>query len=82
MQANRSLKIGALGTAVAALVCFTPLVAGGLGALGLAAWFPQIDSAFHLVFGVSIGIALYGGYHLVWGRSASSQADAEIRDHA
>ena len=75
MQANRSLRVGALGTVVAALVCFTPLVAGGLGALGLAAWFPQIDATFHVVFGVSLGIAVYGGYHLVRSRSEPSRAD-------
>ncbi len=80
MRANRSLRVGALGTVVAALVCFTPLVAGGLGVLGLAAWFPQIDSAFHLVFGVSTGIAVYGGYHVVRSRREQSQTDAEIRD--
>ncbi len=75
MQANRSLRVGALGTVVAALVCFTPLVAGGLGALGLAAWFPQIDATFHVVFGVSLGIAVYGGYHLVRSRREPSKAD-------
>ena len=80
MQANRSLRAGALGTVVAALVCFTPLAAAGLGALGLAAWFPQIDAVFHLVLGVSIGIALYGGYQFVRSRSKPSDADAVTRD--
>ncbi|MEE8556633.1 MAG: mercury transporter [Myxococcota bacterium] len=75
MRANRSLRVGATGTAVAALVCFTPLVAGGLGALGLAAWFPQIDSVFHLVFGVSLGIAIYGGYQILRRRNEPSEAD-------
>ncbi len=77
MRANRSLRVGALGTVVAALVCFTPLAAAGLGALGLAAWFPQIDAGFHLVFGISIGIAVYGGYHVVRSRREQSQTDAE-----
>ena len=80
MKANRSLRVGALGTAVAALVCFTPLVAGGLAFLGLAAWFPRIDSVFHLVFAVSLGIAIYGGYHILRRRSEPSETDAEIRD--
>ena len=78
MKANRPLRVGALGTVIAALVCFTPLVVGGLGALGLAAWFPQIDAAFHLVFGVSLGIAVYGGYLLF--RNRSKPSEAEIRD--
>ncbi len=80
MLGNRSLRVGALGTGVAVLVCFTPLVAGGLGALGLAAWFPQIDATFHVVFGISVGIAAYGLYHVLRSRSGRSEADAKIPD--
>ena len=80
MQGNRSLRVGALGTLFAVLVCFTPLVAGGLGALGLAAWFPQIDATFHVVLGVSVGLAAYGLYHLLRRRNERSEGDAEIRD--
>ena len=78
MQSNRSLRVGATGIGVAALVCFTPLAAGALGALGLATWFPQIDAVFHLVFGVSIGIAIYGVYHVVRSRREPSEGDAKI----
>ncbi len=62
MQGKKSLRFGTLGAVVASLVCFTPLVAVALGALGLAAWFPQIDYAFHVVLVVSIGLAGYGLY--------------------
>jgi mercuric ion transport protein len=37
------LGVGLGGTVVTALCCFTPIVALGLGALGLVAWLAWVD---------------------------------------
>jgi mercuric ion transport protein len=39
----RLLKTGVIGTGVAALCCFTPLLAVLLGAVGLSAWLGYAD---------------------------------------
>jgi len=38
------LKTGIIGTAIAALCCFTPLLVVLFGAVGLAAWVGQLDA--------------------------------------
>lgn len=37
------LRIGIIGTVVAALCCFTPILVLGLGAVGLSAWLGWLD---------------------------------------
>ena len=43
MRENRLLRTGIVGTVVAALCCFTPLLVVLLGAVGLSAWLDWLD---------------------------------------
>ena len=43
MSADRLLAIGIIGTAIAAICCFTPVLVVTLGALGLSAWTTGLD---------------------------------------
>ena len=64
MKNRTSLRFGILGTAVASLVCLSPVVITLLGVFGLSSWFGWIDSVFHVVFLLSIGLIILGLYRL------------------
>lgn len=59
MSNNRLLKIGIVGTIVAALCCFTPLLVVFLGALGLSAMVGYLDVVLLPTLGIFILITLY-----------------------
>lgn len=62
MQNRRLLSIGIVGTAVAALCCFTPLLVVVLGALGLGAalaWLDLVLLPALAVFAAITGFALW-----------------------
>jgi len=44
MKRSTLLKTGIIGTLIAALCCFTPVLVVLLGALGLAAWVGHLDA--------------------------------------
>lgn len=56
---NRLLKIGIVGTIIAALCCFTPLLVILLGALGLSAMVGYLDAVLLPTLGIFILITLY-----------------------
>lgn len=59
---NKQMKTGIIGTAVAALCCFTPVLVIGLGAIGLSAWVGWLDYVLFPVMFASLGLvarALY-----------------------
>jgi len=69
-MSNRALlKVGIVGTIVAALCCFTPLLAVLLGALGLAAAIGWLDLVLLPALGVFVVIT---GYALWKHRKARS----------
>ena len=43
MKKSTLLKTGIIGSAIAALCCFTPLLVMLLGAIGLSAWVGHLD---------------------------------------
>ena len=59
MSNNRLLRIGIIGTVIAALCCFTPLLVVLLGALGLSALVGYLDVVLLPALGVFILITLY-----------------------
>ena len=61
-MADRLLLTGAIGSAVTALCCFTPVLVIGLGALGLAAWVGWLDYVLLPLLG---GFLLLLAYALV-----------------
>ncbi|MEH6725828.1 MAG: mercury resistance system transport protein MerF [Hyphomicrobiales bacterium] len=59
MSNNRLLRIGIIGTVIAALCCFTPLLVVLLGALGLSASVGYLDAVLLPALGIFILITLY-----------------------
>lgn len=59
MSNTRLLKIGIVGTIIAALCCFTPLLVILLGALGLSAMVGYFDVVLLPALGIFILITLY-----------------------
>ena len=63
MDANRTLvATGTVGAILAAICCATPLLAVGLGALGLTAWLTKADYVVIPVLLISLmllGVGLY-----------------------
>jgi mercuric ion transport protein len=58
-QNDRLLKYGLIGTVVAALCCFTPILVILLGTVGLSAWLGWLDLVLLPALAVFIGITLY-----------------------
>jgi mercuric ion transport protein len=63
MKERRLLVTGVVGSAVALVCCFTPILAIALGAVGLAAWLGWLDYVLFPVLAAFLGIAVYA-----WGR--------------
>lgn len=59
MSKNRLLKTGIIGTIIAALCCFTPVLVILLGALGLSAVVGYLDLVLLPALGIFIFITLY-----------------------
>jgi mercuric ion transport protein len=59
MNSQRLLKTGIIGTAVAAVCCFTPLLVLVLGALGLSAAIVWLDLVLFPVMAVFLSITGY-----------------------
>lgn len=56
---NRLLKTGIIGTVIAALCCFTPLLVGLLGVVGLSAAIGYLDYVLMPALAVFIMITIY-----------------------
>jgi len=59
MKKSTLLKTGIIGTAIAALCCFTPLLVILFGAVGLAAWVGQLDAVLMPALGVFALLTVY-----------------------
>ena len=62
MNIDRLLETGLIGTAVAAVCCFTPALVVGLGAVGLSAWLGWLD---YVLIPALLFFAALTGYALV-----------------
>jgi len=59
MKRSILLKTGIIGTAVAALCCFTPLLVILFGAAGLAAWVGHLDAVLMPALALFAGLTAY-----------------------
>ena len=59
MTANKLLTIGVIGTIVAAVCCFTPVLVIVLGALGLSAWVGGLDAILLPALFIFVVITVY-----------------------
>lgn len=59
MKSSTLLKTGIIGSAVAALCCFTPVLVVLFGAVGLAAWVGYLDYVLMPALIFFIGLTVY-----------------------
>ncbi len=59
MRPNTLLKTGIIGTVVAALCCFTPVLVVLFGAVGLSAWVGYLDVVLFPALGIFLAITVY-----------------------
>lgn len=62
MTNKKLFNTGCTGSVVAALCCFSPILAIGLGAIGLSAWLGWIDYVLFPVMFASLGLVAYSLY--------------------
>ena len=72
MNDRKLLGIGIVGSAVAALCCFTPILVIVFAAVGLSAWLAWIDFVLWPLLAVSLVVAAYSGFRLL--RNSSDMA--------
>ncbi|PWE29844.1 mercury resistance system transport protein MerF [Maritimibacter sp. 55A14] len=54
------IKTGVIGTVIAAICCFTPVLVIGLGVVGLSAWLGWLDYVLFPALAAFMGITAYG----------------------
>jgi len=59
MKKSTLLTSGIIGTAIAALCCFTPVLVVLFGAVGLAAWVGHLDAVLMPALIFFVGLTLY-----------------------
>jgi len=59
MKKSTLLKTGIIGSAIAALCCFTPVLVILFGAVGLAAWVGHLDAVLMPALVFFIGLTIY-----------------------
>jgi mercuric ion transport protein len=67
------LRTGVVGTVIAAICCFTPVLIITLGAVGLSAWLGWLDYVLLPALAVFLGITGYG----LWRRQKRSSECCE-----
>jgi len=59
MKKSTLLKTGIIGTAIAALCCFTPALVILFGAIGLSAWVGHLDAVLLPALGFFLVLVVY-----------------------
>lgn len=76
MSENKLLRTGVIGTLIAAVCCFTPLLVVILGALGFTAVIGYLDYVLLPMLGVSILLVVFSVWKK-WGpKSGAKKRDA------
>lgn len=60
MSDRRIMSVGIVGSIVAAICCFTPILVVGLGAVGLGAWLAWSDFVLLPALVLFVAITIYG----------------------
>lgn len=74
MTSSGLIGTGAVGTALTALCCFTPVLVLSLGALGLSAWLAAADFVLFPLLVLCLAVAGVGLWHLKRQRTAAAAA--------
>jgi len=59
MKKSTLLKTGIIGTAIAALCCFTPVLVVLFGAIGLSAWVGHLDAVLMPALIIFLAVTMY-----------------------
>lgn len=73
------LKTGIVGSVIAAVCCFTPVLVIALGAVGLAAWIGWLDFVLLPALAVFLGLTGYGLWRLQRAKSRLATGDISHR---
>lgn len=69
------LKTGIIGSIVAAICCFTPVLVILLGAVGLSAWLGWIDYVLFPALAIFLSLTVHG----LWRRRRAAACSANAR---
>lgn len=69
MKDSTTVRTGVVGSAVAALCCFTPVLVLVLGAAGLSAWLGWTDYVLLPLLAMFLGLTVYG----LWRRQRAAR---------
>ncbi len=75
MKDRTILRTGIVGSVIAAVCCFTPVLVVLLGAVGLSAWLGWLDYVLFPALAIFLAMTAYGLYR--WRRNAAQGADVE-----
>jgi len=75
MKTSTLLKTGIIGTAIAALCCFTPVLVILFGAVGLAAWVGHLDAVLMPALMFFLALTVYA----FWRTGRESKHEPEHR---
>lgn len=70
MKDTTCIKTDVIGSVIAAICCFTPVLVILLGAVGLSAWLGWLDYVLLPALGIFLGITAYG----LWQRQHTKAA--------
>lgn len=70
------LTTGIVGTVIAALCCFTPILVVLLGAVGLSAWLGWLDFVLLPALGFFVCLTIYAVIRLMRRRAATASHEA------
>ncbi len=76
MKKSTLLKTGIIGTAIAALCCFTPVLVILFGAVGLSAWVGHLDAILLPALGFFLVLVIYS----LFKKDKGSCCDADSKD--
>ncbi|GBF26629.1 hypothetical protein MnTg02_01670 [bacterium MnTg02] len=68
MDNTSLLKVGIIGSIVAAICCFTPVLVIVLGVAGLSAWIGMLDFVLFPALAIFVSITVYA----LWKRSKAT----------
>lgn len=68
MDNTSLLKVGIIGSIVAAICCFTPALVIVLGVAGLSAWIGMLDTVLFPALAIFVSITVYA----LWKRSKAT----------
>ncbi|MEQ8249571.1 MAG: mercury resistance system transport protein MerF [Alphaproteobacteria bacterium] len=60
MKDRNILRTGIIGSVIAAICCFTPVLVIVLGAVGLSAWLGWLDYVLFPALAIFLGVTGYG----------------------